>query len=149
MELTRQDWRGNMDIQVAHDDVLSYLEMGGIAYSGPSNTGTSEAFLAGAPGDAPSYHGGVERISGLVLEGQTQLNELVGLAWARANTDYPEVTIPMAGDYRVFDIAPQERVLLTLASEDTYRGITWNQKPFIPQSIRYNYNSAGQFVQME
>jgi hypothetical protein len=149
MELTRQDWRGNLDIQVVHDDVLSYLEMGGIAYSGVSATGTSDPFIGGAPGDAPSYYGGLERVSGLVLKSQTHVNELVGLAWARANSDYPELTIPMAGDYRVFDIAPQERVLVTLEEEDTFRGITWDMKPFIPHAIRYFYNSAIQSLQME
>ncbi len=148
IELTRQDWRGDLDIQVVHEDELSYLEMGGIAYSGVT-TGTSDPFLAGAPGDAPSYYGGLERVSGLVLEGQNHLNRLVGLAYASANADFPEVTMPMAGDYRLIDIAPQERVLVTLEPEDTYRGFTWDLKPFIPQGVRYTYEGASQVALME
>ena len=143
LDMSRMDWRGSLDITVAHDDVLSYLEMGGIAYGG-AVTGSTEPFLAGAPGDAPSYFGSLERVSGLVIQSQEQLNELTGNAWARANADYPEVTVPMAGDYRLIDIAPQERVLITIDEDDTYRKITWDDKPFIPQAIRLDYQAKNQ-----
>lgn len=148
ISITRQDWRGALDIQHMPDDRLAFLEMGGIAYPG-LGTGTIEPFLGGAPGDAPSYFGSLERITGLVVTGQTQLNELVGLAWAKANSDFPEVIVPMAGDYRILDIAPQERVLLTLEEDDSFRAIVWEEKPFITNAIRYQYLPESQAVQME
>jgi hypothetical protein len=148
LSLTRQDWRGTLDIQERIDERLSYLEMGGIAYNGPT-TGSSDPFLAGAPGDAPAYFGSLERATGLVIEGQVQLNELVGLAFAKANSDYPEVGIPMAGEYRILDIAPQERVLVSLEADETYRGVVWDQKAFLPTQVRYTYLASDQVLQME
>lgn len=148
LSLTRQDWRGGLGFQEQIDERLSYIELGGLSYSGPA-TGTGDPYLAGAPGDSPAYHGSLERVSGLVVESQTQINELAGLVFARANARYPELSVPMGGDYRILDIAPQERVLVTLAEEDTYRGIAWDLKPFIPHQIRYQYEAADQVLLME
>ena len=148
MEVTRQDWRGSLDIQFRPNERLSYLEMGGIAYSG-FETGTSDPYLAGAPGDAPAYFGGLNRVSGLVLEGQEQLNQFVGNAFARENAEFPELTIPMAGDYRLIDIAPQERLLLTLEASENYRGFSWQLKPFIPHTVRYTYQGQRQIAMMD
>jgi hypothetical protein len=148
LTMTRQDWRGSFDIQERIDERLSYIELGGLAYSGPA-TGTTDPFLGGAPGDAPAYHGSLERVSGMVVRGQTHINELAGLAFARANARYPEVIVPIAGDYRILDIAPQERVLLSLDPADTYRQIDWTLKPFIPAQIRYQHQPADQVLLME
>jgi hypothetical protein len=148
-ELTRQDWRGSMDIQERIDERLSYIELGGLGFGGPVTGSESEPFLSGAPGDAPAYHGSLERVTGLVVTGQEQINRLSGMAFARANAIYPEVIVPMAGDYRIIDIAPQERIQLTLAEEDTYRQLVWDMKPFIPQTVRYQYQAADQVLLME
>lgn len=137
LDLTRQDWRNEITIEYADRDDLAYLEMGGIAYLGPT-TGSFEAFLGGAPGDVAGYFGDVERTQGLVIAGQTQLNQLAGLALARANAEFPEVVVQMAGDYRHLDIAPQERVSLTLVEDDTFRGIVWTGKPFTVKEITYD-----------
>lgn len=145
--LTDQDWRSEISIERVDRDDLAYLEMGGIHYSGPTS-GTFDAYLAGAPGDVAGYFGGVERTTGLVIAGQPQLNELVGLAYARANAEYADVTIPIAGDYRHIDIAPQERLLVTLDSGDTFRGIEWDEKPFIPQEINYDLFPESQSLMM-
>ncbi|KKM66503.1 hypothetical protein LCGC14_1480530, partial [marine sediment metagenome] len=126
----------------------SYLELGGIAYAG-IETGTSDPFLSGAPGDAPAYFGSLERLSGMIISSQTQLNEICGLAFASRNANYPEVTVPMAGDYRVLDIAPQERVLVSLDTDDTYRQISWDEKPFVPREINYQYEAADQMLLMD
>ena len=148
ISITDQDWRSQIGIERRGDEALSYLELGGIAYSG-AGTGTSDPFLAGAPGDAPNYFGSLERLSGLVLRSQVQLNELAGLALARTNARYHEVTIPLAGDYRIIDIAPQERVKLTLAAADTYRAIVWDEKSFVPQDVMYEIDQEGQTALME
>jgi hypothetical protein len=148
LSLTRQDWRSEIDIQFEMNESVSYIEMGGIAYSGPT-TGSSEPYIGGAPGDAPAYYGSVERVSGLVLSGQDDVNRLAGNALARSNSRYPEVLIPMAGDYRLIEIAPQARLGITLDSDDTYRQIVWNDKPFIPQSVNYTYSAEGQFLLMD
>jgi len=145
---TRQDWRSQISIERRADSDIAYLEAGGIAYSGPA-TGTIGAFLAGAPGEAPNYFGGVERFQGLVIEGQTQVNALVGMLLADRDPLYPEVAMPMAGDYRIIDIAPQTRVGLTLLPAENFRGVSWNNKPFLPQAIGYQFDPSDSVLSME
>lgn len=147
--LARQDWRNEISITRRADAELAYVELGGVHYSGPSTTGSFEALLSGAPGEAPDYFGDTERASGLVLGGQDQLNKLTGLVWAWRNAIYPEVDVPIAGDYRFLDIAPQHRILMNVESSDTYRGITWTDKPFIPQGVNYEYQAENQVLLME
>ncbi len=145
--ITRQDWRGEIDIEREPTAKLAYTELGGIAYSGES-TGTFDPYLSGAPGEAPEYSGGVQRRSGLVVLGQEQINELSGLQIAMENALYPNLDMSVAGDYRFLDIAPQQRVLLDVAKDETFRRITLNSEPFIPELISYNYEADRQALMM-
>lgn len=120
MEITKRDWMGEPSMDEAIYDSVSYIEMGGIAYSG-ANTGSFTALLSGAPGSAPSHHGAVERIQGLALEGQDQLNALSGNLWAHKNQRFPALSMQMANPARNLDIAPQEVVLVKINREDTIR----------------------------
>jgi hypothetical protein len=146
--ITRQDWRREIAIERDPHADLAYIELGGIAYSG-ATTGTFDAYLSGAPGEAPEYFGSVQRASGLVIVDQDQVNELAGLTWAQRNALYPKVRIPLAGEYRFLDIAPQQRVEMTVAEDETFRRIVWNQKPFIPQAITYRWNPSRQSLLMD
>ena len=118
--VSRQDWRDQLTFPRMKNSELSFIELGGIAYSGPA-TGTFFAHLAGAPGNAPDYYGVMERRTGLIIAGQDQINELTGHALAARNADFPDVFMPMAGDYRFLDIAPQHRVLVTLEADENFR----------------------------
>ncbi|MCK5548251.1 MAG: hypothetical protein KAI64_04505, partial [Thermoplasmata archaeon] len=143
LDVERRDWRSNIMVDFVPNSPMAYIEMGGIAYSGPQ-TGTSDAFLAGAPGDAQLWRGNIERGSGLVLAGQDQLNVLTANMLAQANTEFPDVEVPFAGDYRFIDIAPQRRITLTLEDEETYRGYIWNQKKFLPTNMSFHYDATRQ-----
>ncbi len=146
--LSRQDWRGEIAFsRFGAFQPVSYMELGGIGYDGPS-TGSIEPYLAGAPGEVAGYYGSVERQQGLVLESQGQLNALVGQAYARSNAQFPEISIPLAGDYRILDIAPQSRILVTLDPADNYRGLAWADKAFVPQVVSYEPRIADQALMM-
>jgi hypothetical protein len=140
MELSRQFWMGEPEIRRRKRRVQSFVELGGIFYSGA--TGTFAAFLSGAPGITPSYHGTASRETGLIIgnEGQTWLNNFTGNYHALRNNQYPEVTFQMAGSLRVFDIAPQEFTQVTLNIEDTFLGIVWNPQRLLPLRVEYAYN---------
>lgn len=146
LNLIDTDWRDSIQFGINPHTQLAYMEMGGIYYSGPTSTGSNEPYLAGAPGDAQWWRGGVERSSGLVLSSQAQLNEFTANALARKNAKFPEVDVPLAGDYRFIDIAPQERVKLNLAAEDNYRGFVWSGKDFTPQNISFEYDPENQVM---
>lgn len=137
MEITKRDWIGEPSITENLYDGTSYLEAGGVAYSG-ANTGTFVAFLSGAPGRAPSYHGRVENIQGLVLQGQSHLNTLSGHLWANRNQRFPNISMEMGTPPRNLDIAPQEVVSISIEANETPR----NEKIsgiFIPARFRWTY----------
>lgn len=142
MKLSKEDYIQIVDITRMAINPLAYVELGGIAYSGPV-TGTNAPYLSGAPGDAPGYEGSVNAISGLVLSSQDELNELSGLYYARDNARYPEIVLQMAGPYTNIDIAPYEFVTMDLAAEETWRRVTWYDKRFLPTDITIEYDPMG------
>lgn len=137
--LDKQDWMGNPTIDEAPNENISYLEYGGVAYSGVS-TGTSTALMACAPGGAPAYRGTVERNQGLALGSQVQLNALVGNVFAYDNARFPHADFQLVGNYRNFDIAPIEITNVILTPADNVRGLNWLGKAFHIISMSWTYN---------
>ncbi len=144
MNITKRDWMREPTIEEQVYNSSSYIELGGIAYSG-ATTGTFAALLSGAPGLAPSYHGSVEKISGLALESQTQLNQLSGNLWANRNQRFPKVSMDMSTPTRNLDIAPQEVVDITILPQDTIRGEQLGGI-YIPSSFGWDYNQSEQYL---
>lgn len=144
MEITKRDWMNQPSIEENLSDQLSFIEYGGIAYSGV-NTGTFSALLASAPGNAPSFRGRADVHEGLALLGQDQLNRLVGNVWANENADHPKINIDLGISARNLDIAPQETARIRVASTDTVRGISIDN-PYIPVSMDWKYNPVRQVL---
>lgn len=138
MSIINRDWMGTPKIEERLYDNLSYMEAGGIAYSG-ANTGTFKALLAEAPG-VPSFHGSVEKISGLALDSQSQLNTLVGHLWANQNSKYPSIQIDGTNTFTNLDVAPYEVVQIDVSAEDTVRGEEISGL-YIPSQISWKYDS--------
>ncbi len=145
MTLTRSDWLNNLDFAYVREQKCSYVELGGVAYTGPTDD-IGTAIISCAPGFAPNYQGSPTKISQLVLVNQTDTNELAGNYLAMLNKKFPELNITFTGNYRVFDIAPQERLLVNLAADENYANIVWTDKSFIAQSVSLAYDSAQRFV---
>lgn len=150
MLLDRQDWRDEPSIKVA-TPMTSYLELGG-AYWAPITLPLSDinvekagAVLSAAPGLWPSTLGTQQTSTGLVINtspvsGQDTINVLSGNRFASLNSKYPEVVVPMAGNYLMHDIAPQTRTLITVSADDTVSNVAFTNKPFIPQRVSYKYD---------
>jgi hypothetical protein len=143
--ITNKDWMGEPKIDETLTEDLSFIEMGGISYQGPS-TNISLAHLASSPGNAPGYRGGLERIQGLVLRDQTHLNLLAGDLLAFRNRDFQTILFSLVGNFRNYDIAPQEFIPFTIDSGDTVRGIEFVQKLFLLEQISYQYSSRNEFL---
>lgn len=143
LAMDKQDWMGepNIDERLIND--ISFVERGGIAYSG-SVTGTFTALMSGAPGSAPAYAGTPDRKQGLILTGQTALNQLTGNLFAYKNSKYPDIEFVMSGNYSNLDVAPIERVQVNIAQADTNKGITLQNKPFHPVRIEWQYDPHNQ-----
>lgn len=141
--LEKQDWMNTPIIQEKMTPDLSFLEMGGIAYTGPT-LNTFSALISNAPGYVPGYRGNIERKQGLALDDQTQLDILVGNVFAFRNSVFPNTSYEIVGNYRNFDIAPQEIIRVNLNENDTPRKIIFNDTPFTNRGINWRYDPIGE-----
>ncbi len=139
MQLTKADWKGELSIQHNLLPSLSFLELGGVAYSG-TTTGTFDAFISNAPGQVPNVRGTTERHQGLALASQSQLNELAGNQYANRNAEFPRIDAELSGNYRNLDIAPQETVGAEITADDANIGKAINA-PYLVDSMAWTYDS--------
>lgn len=140
ISLSKVDYIDEIEIDERQINDVLYLEAGGFSYSGSAAIDVSTPLLACAPGDVLDYEGGMDRIQGLAIDTQSELNILVGNLYAFRNARYPTVFVRAAGNYRNIDIAPQEQILLTTTISDNNRGLVWNQKSFFVTSMSWQYN---------
>lgn len=136
-----EDWVGDPIIEEMLVDRVSYLESGGIVYPGFSGTtaGTSIPVLSAAPGTPPGYRGEIQRFQGLALASQSQLNTLVGSIYAYMNRKYPRIDFTMAGNYRFFDVAPQERISISIPAAKNPRQTEIAITTF-PNQVSFSYD---------
>jgi hypothetical protein len=137
--MNKMDWIGEPVITERQFPEIAQLELGGLSYSGPG-TDISVPYLSQAPGVTPAYKGNIERIEGLVVDDQADINTLSGNVFAFRTSRYPDITFNMSGNYRTLDIAPQEQVHVSLDAIDTVRGITFTNKAFIVRGMGWSYN---------
>jgi hypothetical protein len=147
MNITKRDWINTPTVEERLSNDLSFIEMGGIAYSGVS-TGTFTALLSSAPGNAPGFRGSIETHEGLALLGQDQLNVMAGNIFANKNSPYPTVNLEMAGNYSNLDIAPQEGLQLDIAASETVRNIRINAR-YISNEHGWKYSSQDSILLLE
>ena len=140
MNVQKLDWMNEPSVEKKLSASLSYLELGGIAYSG-STTGTFGAFISSAPGQVPHTRGSVERIQGLALSSQDQLNSICGNVYANRNAKNQSISMDMGGNYRNLDIAPQESLQIDISQEDAYIDASISA-PFLLNSVAWSYDSA-------
>lgn len=138
--LLKQDWMEEPSITERRTSETSVIEMGGIEYDGVA-TNNYNAYLTTAPSLTPFYRGKVESPrEGLILNNQTQLNQIAGNWVARKNAQYEDVTVSLGGDYRNIDIAPQELFAFDINSNDTLTPDNLLGWSFQPKSMNWQYN---------
>lgn len=135
--INKQDWMETPNIEEQSTEQISYLEIGGVAYACVS--GSAVPLLAAAPGTTPGYRGSVERIQGLALYNQDELNWIGGMLYNYRNVRYPNITIPLAGNYRSIDIAPQSKYVIDIPASDTVRNKRIQNSSFV-KSVSFIYD---------
>ena len=145
MDISKRDWLNEPKIEERVGAAVSWLELGGIAWSG-SVTGTMSPLLSDAPGITHGYRGTSDYIAGFAVVGQTELNQLSGDIYAQRNAQYPNMTLILAGNYRNLDIAPLEACNMNVAADDTIRGITMVNKPFYLMSLQWIFNAEEELL---
>lgn len=138
MDITNRDWRNEPVIDERLSDDISFMEYGGIAFSGVV-TGTFDPLIGSAPGLAPGFRGSIDNHQGMALESQSQINRLVGNVFANKNSRFPTINLEMTENTGNLDIAPQETVNLNVLPSDTVRNVAI-QGLYIPESISWDYD---------
>jgi len=135
MTIENRDWIGEPQIEVNQFDTVSYIEVGGVAYSG-STTGTFRACLSQAPGATPNGRGNPDSIPGLTISGQSHLNQISGNLYAQRNAPYPMIEMDMSSGFRNLDIFPIKPVSVNILSADTSQNVEIHA-PYIVDSIEW------------
>lgn len=138
MSLQNQDWIGDVTVERNLSPTSSYLELGGVAYSGVV-TGTFDALIAASPGSTPHVRGSVSRNQGMALGSQSQLNSIVGHQYANKNATFPTIKFNLNGKYSNFDIAPQEAVMVSATANETNIGVGISA-PYLVEDMSWTYD---------
>ena len=159
--LTDDDWLGVVDIKEVQEPRVSWVDASGVKLESWEKV---YPVFSMAPGMTPKPDGSFTQVTNLLVTDQRDVNQMAGYALANANRAHPDrttglasVTVPMQGNYRNFDIVPQEWVLFP--SLDTLRearevdgnvndGTPWpTGTRFIPRDISLGFdNSLGGFM---
>lgn len=138
MTLAAVDWRAPIQLTRNPVSQVGMVDLSGFAWDGTNAT----ALFALSPGRVWKRYGRVQSVQALLLDDQAQANALAGLIAGQANNEYPSITIQLAGNNRMLDIAPDCYALLTLAATDTPRGVSFTGQRLIPRKISWAYDSA-------
>jgi len=130
--ITKGDWRDQIQIAKRLPQT-SLLETAGFGYVG----GEWAPILSRAPGNTMNQIGSFKSRYNLVFSSQEQANSLTALIFAAENNPFPVVPISLACNQRLIDIAPQQYVTLSVAVEDTPRGLVWTNRRLIPRRVTY------------
>jgi hypothetical protein len=135
----KQDWIGSPTIQERRNSDLSFIELGGIAFYGVGSNAFS-ALLTAAPSTVPLYHGKSDRNDGLILTSQEALNQTAGHYLAHFNTRFPDINLSLAGNYNNLDITPIEKTYLVIDQNDSVRGKSIQDLPYIVDGMEWSYD---------
>lgn len=139
LSITSKDWLEMPNIEEREMAETSFIEMGGIAWF-PA-TKTFSAHLASSPSLSSAYRGSVERIQGLALTGQSELNQMIGNILAFHNSRYPNSDYSLKGNYGNIDIVPQEKILSTIQLGDIPRSdVAFTNKAFCIRRVQWVYD---------
>jgi hypothetical protein len=137
MTLTKKDWQDKVNINRAPFRKLAMQPISGWLVDASGAVSTLYSLGIGHIG---SQHGEVgEPIDKLLAESQTQLNQLAGLYVGWQNNQLPEMTFRLAQNNRMIDCFPNQFLDVSLAAQDTPRGILYAGN-LIPRDITLHYD---------
>jgi hypothetical protein len=141
--LTTADWLDSLDFRETIETSISYVELGALNYTG----GLITPYLSKAPGTVNRLMGSNMQSMNLAIDAQATLNTLAGDWLAYLNNLYPEATISLAGNWRYFDIWPQEYVVVNTVTDRH----TFASDNFIVRGVSIGYDSenGGLFVTLD
>lgn len=134
MEITKDDWSGEINIERPQSRKCSMLELSGIVDD------TDAPVMSWARGGVFTLYGTPQSIEHLLLDNQDAANMLAGNVFAQRNNEFPNIEFKLASNNRFIDIAPNQYLTLTLTPADNPRGLSWTNKKIIPRRLSYTWD---------
>jgi hypothetical protein len=134
MDVANLDWTGDIDIERREYAVCGWFETAGFYFDGRFQT-----MLSSAPGNALGQFGNKQNKNNLLFASQAQANTLTGRLLTRVNNEYPAITVRLAGNNRMIDVAPRQYCTLTVTASDTPYGVAWTKR-IIPRRVSYVFD---------
>lgn len=140
MDITDNDITGTVNIERVVRRAYSQAELSGI------RDDTSEPIITRAMGGVYTRYGAVESVENLLFDNQAAANVLSGNYFAWLNNEFPFIDLALGANNRFIDIAPRQRVTLSLSASRNPLGITWSSKPLLPLKVRFDYDHETGFL---
>lgn len=143
--IEKQDYMGKIDIRRRSSPDISVLQLNGVRVD---ESGSSSAIFSIANGHIPKTFGDPDTLPGLLLDSQSQANELCGLSMALQNLEFEPFEVSFASNNRMFDIAPRMKSSIEIAQADSVRGIEYSGD-IVPLEVGFNWDNDGMYLQTD
>jgi hypothetical protein len=121
--IEKRDWIQPIELDRITTEELSILDLSGVAIN---SAGKGSAFFALAPGHSHSHYGQTEAQPRRLLASQAQANIQAGLFRSWRNNPFGPIPVKLTGNNKLIDIAPRSKCLISIAADDTPRGISYS-----------------------
>lgn len=137
MDITAKDWINPLEIERVPTPRTSMVELGAVSdYDGT----TSAQIHSRAPGTIGNRYGRVSSYDNYVIVDQDECNRIAGCLLAMENNEYEPLEINFGTNNPLIDIAPRQYCTISVAAEDTARGIVLTDVRLIPRRVRLVYD---------
>jgi len=126
MTLTKSDVVNDISLQRRIQTEVSKLYLSGISYDG--DVDTVETWYSLAPGHVHAYYGDFDIVDRLLLDDQTQANDLAAMIWAWRNNQYPSLSVTLISGHNGISCIPAQYVNFDIEVTDTPRAIAVSKR---------------------
>jgi len=121
-EITKSDWLDSITITRR---VLTESAMVSLTGKKSSASGGSVSYYSLSNGHVYKRFGTAEMIDDVIVDSQTQSNELAGLYAGWKNNELPTINIKLAANNRLITLMPNQFLNITIDAADNERGIAY------------------------
>lgn len=137
MDLNDSWWRDEITFEHTQRTSIAWAELSGVYFDGNE----PEPMISMAPGEHPLWDGSQAAVGNLICPDQDTLNIWSGRYLGWKNNPFPELILPMAGNFAgVFDTIPAEVVRVTLTGDENRRQYVLDQQGFIIRGVQHSFD---------
>ena len=131
--LTGDDYTEKVQIKRVVTTPVAMLDVAALI-----GTRTDTIAMSRAPGELVyKQHGEIKTYDRCVVDSQATANALSGMLIAKLNSEYPEISVTLAENNRMFDIAPAMYATMSLTAAQNTRGVFFTDKRMLVKRIEY------------